>query len=85
MREVVWARRFGIGMPDVNAFDQYIPDAGAGGTSGESSVRNNGGNAVYCPFGGREVLVKALGIPLPKEEWPEAIALVDRIACGFFP
>jgi hypothetical protein len=36
-RHVVWARREVWGAPEVGALDQYMPDAGAGRTSGASS------------------------------------------------
>lgn len=45
------------GDPEEGAGDQYMPDAGAGGTSsvGEVGAFRRGGNAVYMPsvfFGG---------------------------------
>jgi hypothetical protein len=44
---VVCARRDTGGVPEIGARDQYIPEAGAGDTSGAVSREGGGGNAVY--------------------------------------
>lgn len=44
---VVCARRETGGVPEIGAWDQYMPDAGAGCTSGAVSGEGRGGNAVY--------------------------------------
>lgn len=44
---VVCARKNEGGLPEIGASDQYIPEAGAGGTSGAVSGEGRGGNAVY--------------------------------------
>lgn len=44
---VVCARKDTGGVPEIGARDQYIPEAGAGGTSGALSMEGRGGKAVY--------------------------------------
>jgi hypothetical protein len=52
---VVCARKETGGIPDIGAWDQYIPEAGAGCTSGAVSGEGRAGYAVYgrCCAGAR--------------------------------
>ena len=43
----MWARNDGCGVPETSAFDQYMPDAGAAGTSGASFGFWRGGNGIW--------------------------------------
>jgi hypothetical protein len=44
----------------VGAWDQYIPDAGAGKTSGAVIGSGNGGTEVCGPLGGLEAAIEGL-------------------------
>lgn len=47
MMVLVWARSEGCAEPETGARDQYMPDEGAGGTSGDVVGEARGGKAVY--------------------------------------
>ena len=47
---VVWARSAGCGQPDTWARDQYMPDEGAGGTSGAVLGSMSGGKGMWTPL-----------------------------------
>jgi hypothetical protein len=80
---VVCARSETGGVPEIGAWDQYIPDAGAGWTSGAVSAEGRGGNAVYgrCCAGTRcegVVFREGAGDGLFPSDGLGAIADVER-------
>jgi hypothetical protein len=84
IRVIVCARKEGCGVPDAKALDQYMPEAGAAGTSGASFGFWRGGKAVCVPC------VRAVALVVRRLitggvacDAPElTIADVDRIADG---
>jgi len=58
----VWARKAVCEVPEVGAFDQYIPEAGAGATSGAVFGSGRGGNNVCEPREALGALVIGLGV-----------------------
>lgn len=94
IRVVVCARKFECGAPEIRACDQYMPEAGAGGTSGASSALWSGGKGIWCARDCRSSPVRRLvtvaendavadEVVLSAFERP-VIAEVERIGMGFF-
>ena len=86
IRVVVWARRETGGVPEMGARDQYMPDAGAGWTSGAVLGSGREGKAVYglCWAGIREGVVVRVCAGEEILDWEDlgAIAEVDRRFIG---